>query len=433
MKIKTLLSSFIFLPFLILSQTACSNREKDNDQTGYNTQTEPASSGTNKKFNAGQQLRLQERRGNQNAAGIRRNNSREKGNLNSVILSEAETQAVNIKTVVVSRQAISSELSAMGKVLANQYKKAIVSYPFSARIAQIDAKIGEHVKKGQKLLVLQSEEVGEAIAIFYTADADFELARVNMERSQKLFKKGVGAKKNYLASEAALKGAEAKLNAAEKKLHVLGFTENEIKLIVETHQVNPVISLYAPISGKIVKSNLILGDMVDETTELMTIMDPSLLWVDAEIYEKDIAKIHIGQRVRIRVPAYKEETFTGRVSYIGDMLNEGSRTITVRTEVKNKQNKLKPGMFADLIISLDQSNEVTVVPESAILADKGQQLIFVISNGQYIPHIVKTGTKAAGFVEIVSGIQEGDTVVTVGNYSLKSKLYEENLKSSGVH
>ncbi len=254
-----------------------------------------------------------------------------------------------------------------------------------------------------------------------------------MEREQNLFEKGVSAKKNYLSSEARMKGAEANLNASEKKLHILGFTEKDVKMIVDTHQINPVISLYAPIEGKIVKSNLVLGGMVDETTELLTIMDPSLLWVDAEIYEKDIAKIQIGLKVTITVPAYKGKTFSGRVSYIGDMLNDDSRTLTVRTEVKNTQNKLKPGMFANLTISLNQNNEALAVPLSALLADKGQQLIFIKSNGKYFPHVVQTGTRTDGFVEIVSGLQEGDTVVISGNFSLKSKLYEENLKSSGVH
>ncbi len=349
-----------------------------------------------------------------------------------VVLSEAEMKMIEIQTEKATFQSMRSHLTVMGKVLAHPLRKAIVSYAFPARISQIHIRIGDWAKAGQKLVTLQSEEVGNAMSDFYKAMADQELAKVNFEREKSLFDRGVGAKKNYITAEAELKVAEASLNAAEKKLHVLGFTERQVKTISETHQINPIITLYAPISGKIIENNAILGAMIDQETEILTIMDPTLLVIDAQIYEKDIAKIKIGQEVEVSVPAYPRETFNGKISYISDVLKEETRTITVRTELENREYKLKPGMFADIKIYLNHQAEVLVVSEEAILDEKDEKLVFLKMDDKYLPVIVETGTKQGGYVEIIKGIQEGDEVVIKGSFQLKSKLYDEILKKAGI-
>ncbi len=355
------------------------------------------------------------------------------GGYEPIELSADEKEAIEIETVTASFMPLKSHLQAMGKVLAHPLRKAIVSYAFPARISQIHVRIGDWVKAGQRLVTLQSEEVGKAKSEFYKAQADHELAKVNFEREKRLFDRGVGAKKNFLATEAEFKVAEANLDAAEKKLHVLGFTEEQVKTISETHQINPVIILFAPIGGKIIDNKAILGAMIDQETEILTIMDPSVLCIDAEIYEKDIAKIRIGQEVEVSVPAYPGETFIGRIRYISDVLHEETRTITVRTEVENKGYKLKPGMFADIKIFLNHQSQALVVPKEAILDEKDEKIVFIKSEGKYLLQFVETGTREKGYVEILSGLQEGDVVVTKGSYQLKSKLYDEILKKAGVH
>jgi cobalt-zinc-cadmium efflux system membrane fusion protein len=365
--------------------------------------------------------------------GLGRGKGRGREIYSAIELSDEEKEVLEIVTVEASLKPLRSHLQAMGKVLAHPLRKAIVSYAFPARISQIHVKIGDWVKAGKMLVTLQSEEVGIAKSEFYKAQADYELAKVNFERQKRLFDRGVGAKKDFLAKEAEFKVAQANLNAAEKKLHVLGFTEEQVKVISETHQINPIITLFAPIQGKIIENKAILGAMVDQETEILTIMNPTILCIDAEIYERDIAKIRIDQEVEVSVPAYPGETFKGNTSYISDVLHEETRTITVRTEVENKSYKLKPGMFADIKIFLNHQSNALVVPEEALLDDKNEKIVFVKSDGKYFYQIVETGAREKGYVEILSGIQEGDIVVTNGNYQLKSKLYDEILKKAGVH
>jgi cobalt-zinc-cadmium efflux system membrane fusion protein len=191
--------------------------------------------------------------------------------------------------------------------------------------------------------------------------------------------------------------------------------------------------LFAPIIGKIIEHNAVLGSMIDQTSELMTIMDPSILWVDAEIFEKDIAKIKIGQAVRISLQAFPGQSFQGKLTYIGDLMREDTRTITVRTEVENRDSRIKPGMFAEVTIFLGNGRRVVSLPSEAILDDNSEQIVFVRGEDHYLPKVVTVGNQQNGYWEITSGIREGEEVVTKGNYQLKSKLYDDLLKKAHTH
>jgi len=348
-------------------------------------------------------------------------------------LSPAEVQSFEIETVKAAYRQVRSLHLAMGKVLAPQTRMAIVSYAFPARISGIHVNIGDWVEKGQTVLTLQSEEVGHAKSEYYKAIADLELAKSNYEREKRLFDRGVGAQKNTLTTEAGYKVAQASLDAAEKKLHVLGFSEDEVRAISRTHQINPEISLFAPIRGKVIEHHAVLGGMIDQSSEPLTIMDPTVLWVDAQIFERDIAKIRVGQDVQITLPAYPGEVFRGKLSYISEVLNEETRTVTVRTEVQNRGFKLKAGMFADVAISLNGPQMFLTVPAEAVLDDDNDKIVFVRAESQFAPRIVTVGLAQNGFCTIAEGLREGELVVTKGNYMLKSKLYDELLKKAGVH
>ncbi len=429
--IKKLIWTSVLVVLIAGSKVACSkasvHREKTDETVAAGRQEAPDQSMEPSSKGRGQNIRRMQKEPPGRGLG--------RVLKNSVLLelTQEERKAMDVKTVIVGRRPMRNQLRAMGKVLAPQTKKAIVSYAFPARISDIHANIGDWVEPGQKLVTLQSEEVGKARAEFFKAQADFELAKRNLEREKNLFDRGVGAQKNVLTTEAEFKVAEAGLNAAEKKLHVLGFTEDQVEELNKSHQVHPVISLYAPIGGKVIASAAVRGAMVDQATEILVIMDPTMLWVEAEIYERDIAKIKSGQDVEVSVPAYPGEVFPGKISFIGDILNEGSRTITVRTEIRNREFKLKPGMFSDMTVFLNHPDKVLAVPEVAILDDRDRKIVFISSAEGYRLQAIKVGVKEGGYWEILEGLAEGDEVVTGGNYQLKSKFYEEILHSSHVH
>jgi len=301
-----------------------------------------------------------------------------------VHLSIKAQERVGIDVWEVETRECRSVLKAMGKVLAPQPQTAIVSHAFPARVAEVPIQIGDWVEQGDPVITLESHEVGGAMSEFYKAIADFELAELNFEREKRLSENGIGIEKNLLAAEAEQKVAQASREAAEKRLHVLGFTEEDVEKIEEEHLINPSITLYAAIAGKVVDIQAVLGAMVDPSTQQMTIIDPRLLWVDAEIYEKDLAKVKIG-------------------------------------------------MFANVDIKLGEACRMLAIPLAAILEQRDQKIVFVQEEDHFVRREVETGPVDGDYQQILEGLTVGEKVVIEGNHQLNSELHQEVLKAADVH
>lgn len=351
----------------------------------------------------------------------------------AIKLSEEEKSQTQIKTITVKQNPIQSTLKAMGKVLAPRDGKAIVGYAFPGRIIKLHGAIGQWVKKGDPLVTLECEEVGNSKSEYFKVFTEFQLTKQNFEREERLFKKDIGAKKDYLETKAQLEIANSSLEAAAKKLQVMGFSQQQIQGLTKAKNISPHVTVNAPIAGRVIQNNAVLGAMIEPTSEIMMILNPSTLCIDAEIYEKDLAKIKTNQEVQIAVPAYPEETFVGRIFYIGDIVHPETRTITVRTRVPNKDFKLKPGMFADIKILLDQRENAVTVPIEAVLDDLDKKIIFVRKGENFLCKTVEVGPKFNGYIEIKKGLKIGETIVVQGNYQLKSRLYEETIQHGHAH
>ncbi|MBN2292399.1 MAG: efflux RND transporter periplasmic adaptor subunit [Pirellulales bacterium] len=321
-------------------------------------------------------------------------------------------------------------LKAMGKLLAPPPQTAVVSHAFPSHVAAVHTKVGDWVEKQQALVTLESQEVGVVKSEFYKSLADLELATLTLSREKRLLDEGIGIKKNHLAAETAHKIAQSNAEAAEKKLHVLGFTEEQVKEMAKTHQISPSITLYSPIAGKVISIAPVLGARIDETTEILKIIDTTVLWVDAEIYEKDIAKVKIGQKVDIVVSAYPDAVFQGTLSFIGDIVNPETRTITVHAEVANKDQRLKPGMFANVTIHLNGGCQSLAVPVDAILEEGDHRFVFIQEDSHFVRREVETGSIEGTLQQITKGLKSGEVVVVQGNHLLRSKLLEDILHRS---
>ena len=351
-----------------------------------------------------------------------------------VDLSDASSKLVGIETEEVALRHCNHVLRRTGRILAPRPQTAIISHAFSARIAEVHVKIGDVVEKGQPLVTLECQEIGQAESEFYKALADLELAKATLDRETELLESGIGVKKNHAAAETAYKIAESAAEAAEKSLHVLGFDEQQVKQIADTHQINPAITLNSPIAGKVVTNNAVRGALVDQLTEILKIVDLSVLWVDAEIFEKDIAKVKIGQKVGITVPAYPNEVFQGEVTYIADIVDEKTRTITVRAEVGNQQRRLKLGLFADVEISLNGNKKVLAIPMAAILEEGDLKIVFVQQQeGTYERRKVETGFCDGKYRHVTGGLETGELVVVEGNHQLRSELKKDQLHHGHPH
>ncbi|MCX6952779.1 MAG: efflux RND transporter periplasmic adaptor subunit [Verrucomicrobia bacterium] len=211
------------------------------------------------------------------------------------------------------------------------------------------------------------------------------------------------------------------LNQSVKAGDVMGLVETPELL-------GKLLELKAPIDGRITERKSTVGEHIGKETEIYTISDPTDLWVLAEVKERDIGAIKVGQNAEFAALAYPGETFRGKVVLLGNRVETESRTLEVRIDVNNADGRLKPGMFTDVEIATTAIKDVLVISDQALQTLEDEQIVFVaLSDTKFEKRIIKTGLEQRGRVQIVEGLKEGERVVTEGSFILKSELLKGEL------
>ncbi|MEO6873031.1 MAG: efflux RND transporter periplasmic adaptor subunit [Chthoniobacterales bacterium] len=188
------------------------------------------------------------------------------------------------------------------------------------------------------------------------------------------------------------------------------------------------LELKAPIDGVIIERRATVGELVGKDTVIYTITDPADLWVIAEIKERDIGSVKVGQDATFSVLAYPEETFQGKLVRLGNVVESDSRTLEARIETSNPDSRLKPGMFADVSITTTVLENALVIPAKSLETDGADQIVFVsLGENKFEKRVVESGLATQDRVQILSGIKAGDKVVTHGGFILKSEQLKGEL------
>ena len=230
------------------------------------------------------------------------------------------------------------------------------------------------------------------------------------------------ALEGVLQLEDALRSANITLNKVQQKLQVSGLTLADIDKIVQTGQPFPIFHVTAPASGQIIEQHVTLGTTVEKNNMLFSILDTDRVWVEGEVHEDALVRLQdkwqIGSQVRMRVAAYPETTFTGRISHISSIMNPEERTVHFWAEFSNPTRKLRPGMFAEQVIVLEKGAEVLSVPLNAVVEDKGSWFVFVEFGETYTKQEVVVGARDDQYVEIKEGLFPEEYIVVQGQYQL---------------
>ena len=352
----------------------------------------------------------------------------------------APTKNSAIEIELVGPQSIAGVIPATGKVLVPEDRVAVIGPVNEGRIVRLFAGQGSRVQKGQKLADLESADIDQAEADYLKALADYEnarrssaaeirLAQANYDRTKLLYEKTITAGKNLqtaehdlevakAAGESSVNGAKATLTAARRHLLILGLSSSTIDSLPKKPDLAAVFSLNSPIAGTVIERNATVGASVGTDSNLFKIIDLSRVWIDANVFEKDLARVRMGQEVKVNLPALPGSTYTGRVILIDSVVDPETRTIKVRTEVANPDSRLKPDMFANVEIVTDLNRSAISVPQTAVLNDGGKTVVFVAEGNGYQKREVHTGIQNGDRLEIVEGLSPGEKVVVKGNYLL---------------
>ncbi|MFL5377567.1 MAG: efflux RND transporter periplasmic adaptor subunit [Myxococcales bacterium] len=321
--------------------------------------------------------------------------------LAAVSIEPERLQLIGIRTAQASRRRLAPELRTAGFVAADEDRLASITVRYSGYVKDVRVKgTVARVKKGQVLATVYSPELITP-----------QLSFVNGVRWRKA--PGVGAP--------APSGSVPLADDPRRRLLLLGVSEQDLAEIERRLEPMQELKIRSPIDGWAVASALREGSYVEPGAELFQIADLSKVWVIADIVERDMGRVRVGQHARLTIAAYPDRIFRGQVEFLYPALNPATRTLQARIELANPDLLLRPGMYGDAFIELGASDAVAV-PEEAVVDTGGTQYVFVAgSAGQLAPRRVAVGSRAEGWVEIVSGLTAGETVVTTGNFLVDSE------------
>lgn len=330
---------------------------------------------------------------------------------------------IGLETVPVEHRSMNRYVSVPGRLIPDPDGVAVISPFIESSVNQVFANLGDRVKKGDVLICLTSPEIGMLRAEYGKAEAELGIARRSFERASNLFNEKILPERTLQEAEAALKVAEVNYEYAGKKLLALGIESGEIDNPPAGHSdaVGATVHVRAPISGVVTARNASIGQKVGISDRLFEIVDLNTVWLEADLFEKDLPNVATGRVVKVEVSAWPGEYFTGKLSFIGSTVDNGTRTVKVMAAIPNTGGKLKPGMYARTGIVTEDNHDALAVPKEAVLDDENLKIVFVKEPAGYHRHVVQTGIEDGGFIEITGGLEEGDVVVTHGAYQLKSK------------
>jgi cobalt-zinc-cadmium efflux system membrane fusion protein len=341
-------------------------------------------------------------------------------------LSRKALQETGITSIEAKYTSISGYIMAPAHIIPNQDQEAVVGSLVKGRVKRVFYNLGDKVAQGQALMELEGLEIGEIKSSYRKAKAALDFAESAYKRQKTLNEQNVSSSKTLLESKAEFDKAKAEFKAEDEKIHSIGLTDEETLNNSEEHSSGRLF-VRAPINGIISERNVIIGQLVDENATAFKLLNISKVWADAQIYEKDIAKVSGKPSVTFTSAAYPNDYFTGNIIFTAQSVDEKTRTINIRAALNNSNNKLKPQMFGELRIPVMNSPKAIVVPSDAVINDNGKYYIYVqTGDTTFQKRDVHIGIKNDKNIEITDGLKENEKVVIKGVFYLKS----ESLKSS---
>lgn len=355
----------------------------------------------------------------------------DEGNAEAVKISSATLKEFDIELQSAGAGALHQYIELPGEIVLNADRLAHVVPRVSGIVQQVDANVGDQVKTGELLAVLESRELADAKAEYLAAVERLKLDRVNFEREEKLYQKKVSSEQDFLDARQALAEARIALRSAEQKLHALGFSNPYLEEL--PNQADTSFTRYritAPIDGTVIEKHITLGENIKEDDNVFTIADLSSVWVDIDIYQKDLGKVRKGQRVVIK-PGHGLPEATGEIAWVSPLVGEETRTALARVILSNPEGMLRPGLFITARIATRQTKAQVVVPISALQTIDGKPAVFVKTEDGFAARPVRLGARSGESVEVLSGLNPGERFAATNTFVLKSELNSSVLEHAG--
>lgn len=330
---------------------------------------------------------------------------------------------MTVELAATSRADLAQNLTVVGNLIGEQ---TVAVVPKTAgRLESVFVKLGDRVARGQRIAKIEDreilEQVKQAEAAFEVAkagirqrEADLKFAETNLDRSKELFGRQLLPKQTLDDADARYQAAVAQLELGRAQL-----TQSQARLDeLRINLANTVID--SPVNGFVARRAADAGAFVSPNAPVADVVDISMVRLVANIVEKDLRRIEPGEPATVEVDAFPGETFSGRVARVAPVLDPATRTAQIEVEIPNTGNRLKPGMYARVSLTIEQKSKALTVPTNALVNVEGRRGVFLAENNSAAFREVRVGIEEPARVEILSGLKDGDRVVTTGAGALQN-------------
>ena len=336
-----------------------------------------------------------------------------------------ESLLAQIKISEVSQRDVSDILRVAGQIDFDEQALTRIGASVTGRVTQINAQLGNEVKKGDTLALINSSELSNSQLAYLKARSEKEFHRRTVQRAKTLFEADVISAAELQRRESEYEVASAQTRAAQDQLRVLGVNLKAMEELATTGSIDSVASVMATIKGVVVERKVTTGQVVQPADVLFTVADLSRVWAVAQVPEQQVAQVKVGQSVRIEVPALQNEQLLGKLIYVGQTVNPETRTVLVRTELDNTSGRLKPSMLASMLIESTPKKQL-VIPTSAVVREQDADYVFVQEKpGVFRLKPVRLTSEHNGQRVVLDGLSQGVKIVSDGAFHLNN---HRNLK-----
>ncbi|MFO7600149.1 MAG: efflux RND transporter periplasmic adaptor subunit [Candidatus Desulfacyla sp.] len=350
-----------------------------------------------------------------------------------ILLTEAQLKTMGIAIATAGPGKLQQTVTLKGEIRLDGDRIAHVTPYVSGHVKEISKGLGDPVRKGGVMAVLESRELADAKAAYLAARERVVLAETRFSREESLWKKQISSEEDYLDAKQALAAAEIEKQSAKQQLMALGLSGTSVDQLSRGSEA-PLTryEIVSPLKGQVLEKSLTLGEMVERDRVVYRVADLDSVWVNATVYQKDLPLLKRGMKVLVSTDDGMEEA-DGFISYIAPVVDEKTRTVSALATLHNARRQWRPGRFVKVSIPLETEELPVVVPKNAVQTLTDQPVVFVPSEGGFEARPVSLGRSDPEHVEVASGLSAGDPYVARGAFELKAAIVSESLGDHTGH
>jgi len=329
-----------------------------------------------------------------------------------------------VETAIVEFSPSHQALVLSGKVAYGEDRYSKISSPLQGRVVEVRAHLGDRVKAGDVLLIVDSPDIAQAYSEYVKEDSELQYATRAQDLAKDLYENKAMPLKDLKQAENELVKARAEFRRAKERLLSLRVPADELTKPLDKQKITSRFEMKSPLTGIVVERAVTPGQSVggDPAQVLFTVADLDMLQVLADLYERDLALVREGQFAKVTVEAYPGVDFPATLAAIGDVVDPATRTIKVRAWVNNDPHKLKPEMFARLHLDVGDATPFIAVPREAVLESDGKQFVYVVEEpNHYVKREVKVSNISTDQVRVLEGLTRGQRIVIRGAVLIKGQ------------